>query len=78
MPTTAPWPSMARSNSPSTGIHFPSTTDQVRLGAPTISIPLAHAQQRLGGRRNMGTLDLNRLRLPQTRRALKPVALWTR
>ena len=51
------------------GGHFPSPTDQVRLGAPDRPI-LAHAQQAADRNAFIGTLDPNRLRLTQSRCAI--------
>ena len=69
-PTTAPWPSIARSNKPSNGGHLPPPTDQIRLGTPDAAMPVRHAQQPLGRHWLVGTLDPNHLRLAQSRCAI--------
>ena len=66
-PTTAPCPSTARSNSPSTADishRRPTNFDSAR---PTARCWSLHAQQAMGRDRLIGTLDLNQLRLAESR-----------
>ena len=52
------------------GGHLPPPTDQIRLSTPDSAMPFAHAQQPMGGHRFVGTLDLNQLRLAESRCAI--------
>ena len=77
-PTTAPWPSIARSNKPSTADISHRRPDQIRLRTPDGAMPLAHAQQAMGGHRFIGTLNAHHLRLTEQLLRHQPVARWTR
>ena len=69
-PTTAPWPSTARSNKPSTADishRRPTRFDSARSMS---AMPFLHAQQPLGRDGLIGTLDLNQLRLTESRCAI--------
>ena len=66
-PTTAPWPSTARSNRPSTADishRRPTRFDSTRSKQ---AMPFLHAQQPLSRDRLIGTLDLNQLTLAESR-----------
>ncbi len=60
------------------GGHLPPPTDQIRLDTLDEAMPFLHAQQPLGRDGLIGTLDLNQLRLTESRLRLQPVARWTR
>ena len=69
-PTTAPWPSMARSNKPSTADishRRPTRFDSAR---PTARCRSPMPNSRWAAHRFVGTLDLNQLRLAESRRAI--------
>ena len=67
--TTAPWPVDCTVQQALDGSHLPAPTDQIRLSTPGSAMPVAHAQQPTGGHSSVCTLDLNQLRLAESRRA---------
>ena len=52
------------------GGHLPPPTDQIRLSTLDSAMPFPHAQQPMGRDRLIGTLDLNQLRLAESRCAI--------
>ena len=69
-PTTAPWPVDCTLQQALDGGHLPPPTDQIRLSTLDGAMPFPHAQQPAGGDWLVGTLDLNQLRLAESRCAI--------
>ena len=69
-PTTAPWPSIARSSTPSTAAISHRRPTRVDSSTPDAVAAVGHAQQPPGRHRFVGTLDAHQLRFAEHRGAL--------